>query len=64
MKVKDLSKEQLVKLKQDIIFNKALHDGSFPTWGEMAADDSLVSDKEVISMNDDTDFDDDDFFLS
>ena len=52
MKVRELNREQLVELKQGILFSLP----ECPSYGELADADNLVDDETVFDLYDDTEF--------
>lgn len=61
MNVHELTKDQLEELKGNYLTEKMDAAGEWPSWGELAAADELVSDEEVFEHYDGTDFVNDDF---
>lgn len=59
MTVHELTREQLIELKQDMLCEQ----GS-PSYGELADADELVSDETVFAEFDATKFSEDDFFCT
>ena len=57
MKVRELNREQLVELKQGILFSLP----ECPSYGELADADNLVDDETVFDIYDDTEFVPEDF---
>lgn len=57
MKVRELNREQLVELKQGILFSLP----ESPSYGELADADNLVDDETVFDLYDDTEFVPEDF---
>ena len=47
MRLKDLSGDQKLQLKQDILTRRMDEKGESPSYGELADADDLVSDKEL-----------------
>ena len=47
MKFDDLKRDQLVELKQRILFDRNAAEGRGTSWGELIAADELVSDAEA-----------------
>ena len=47
MTVQELNRDQLVQLKQDMLIERMDAEGDWPSWGEMADADSLISDEDV-----------------
>ena len=47
MRLKDLSGDQKLQLKQDILTRRMDENGESPSYGELADADDLVSDKEL-----------------
>ena len=64
MNVRELSKDQLLELKQSILTERNYANGEGTSYGELAEADSLVSDEEVFAMYDGTVFSDDDFLCT
>ena len=62
--VKELSREQLIELKQRIIMDEMEAMGDSPSYGELAEADKTVSDEEVFERFNDISFSDDDFCCS
>lgn len=60
MKVKDLSRDQLIELKQHYLCEQDMQ----PSWGELADADELVSDETVFEEYADIHFVNDDFFCT
>ena len=59
MSVKELNRDQLVELKQNILCQRAS-----TSWGELVEADSIVSDEEVFAEYEGTTFSPDDFECS
>lgn len=59
MTIYELTENQLLQLKQYLLMQKQLNEGT--SWGELAGADSLVSDEELENEYGDTDFSEDDF---
>lgn len=57
MSVFELNRDQLTQLKQAMLFDRL--DG--PSWGELAAADTLITDEEAFEVFADTSFTPDDF---
>lgn len=47
MTVQELNRDQLVQLKQGMLIERMDAEGDWPSWGEMADADSLISDEDV-----------------
>lgn len=47
MTVQELNRDQLAQLKQDMLIERMDAEGDWPSWGEMADADSLISDEDV-----------------
>ena len=63
MTVKELNRDQLVQLKQNMLVEKHIDTtGHFPSWGELADADSLLSDDDVEQEFADVEFVTDDFW--
>ena len=64
MNVRELSRDQLVELKQAYLCetNNSVNYGT--SYEELADADSLISDNEIITQYDGYDFSDDDFFCT
>lgn len=60
MKVTELSREQLIELKQSYLCDN----GYEPSWYELATADNLVSDETVFEEYEDVHFVNDDFFCT
>lgn len=56
-------REILVQLKQAMLMERMDAEGDWPSWGEMADADSLISDEDVQSKFADTVFTTDDFWI-
>ena len=61
MRLKDLSGDQKLQLKQDILTRRMDEKGESPSYGELADADDLVSDKELADEFSDTEFVPEDF---
>jgi len=61
MKVTELSRAQMVELKQRIIEERNERNGEGTSYGELADADAIVSDEEVVAAYGDTEFTPDDF---
>ena len=61
MRLKDLSGDQKLQLKQDILTRRMDEKGESPSYGELADADDLVSDKELEDEFSDTEFVPEDF---
>lgn len=64
MTVYELSRDQLIELKQNYIDEKNTEAGQGTSWYELAEADTLVSDKEVYAAYECYDFGNDDFFCT
>lgn len=64
MKVTELSRDELIELKQRYYTEKLDTVGESPSYGELADIDELVTDEEVYAEYDDVDFVPDDFFTN
>lgn len=64
MTVRELSREELVELKQRYYTEKLDRLGESPSYGELADIDELVTDEEVYEEYGDVDFVPDDFFTN
>jgi len=62
MTVCDLAPGQLSQLKQSMLMERMDTHGEFPSWGELADTDDIISDAEVESQYSGVDFVSDDFF--
>ncbi len=60
MTVHDLTRDQLIELKQKMLVDMADERGD-PSWSDMADADNLVTDKQVFKEYDGTEFTQDDF---
>lgn len=47
MTVQELNRDQLAQLKQDMLIERMDAEDDWPSWGEMADADSLISDEDV-----------------
>ncbi len=56
MTLKELSYDQRMYLKQDILTRRMNERGESPSWGELADADRLVSDEELEDAFDGTEF--------
>ena len=65
MKVTELSRDELIELKQRYLMEKRdeAHEDE-PSYGELASVDELISDDEVFAEFDYIDFEKDDFFCN
>ncbi|MCQ2211378.1 MAG: hypothetical protein MJZ34_13920 [Paludibacteraceae bacterium] len=61
MNVRELTRNQLVELKQNYLTEKLDQDGQSPSYGELATADETISDEEVFSYYAGTEFSEDDF---
>ena len=50
MTVQELNRDQLIQLKQEMLMERMDAEGDYPSWGELADADSLVSDEDVQSQ--------------
>nr|DAD87552.1 MAG TPA: hypothetical protein [Siphoviridae sp. ctAUQ2] len=64
MTVQELNRDQLVEIKQSMLLERMDAEGDWPSWGEMADADSLISDEDVFEEYANTEFTEDDFFCS
>jgi hypothetical protein len=64
MTVYELSRDQLIELKQAYITEKNDEVGEGTSWGELADADELVDDKEIFAAYECYDFVNDDFFCT
>jgi hypothetical protein len=62
--VKELTREQLIELKQNYLTQKMDEKGESPSYGELAEADQTVTDDEIYAEYDGTMFSDDDFLCS
>ena len=63
MIVQELNRDQLIQLKQEMLMERMDAEGDWPSWGEMADANSLVSDEDVQSKFAGTMFTTEDFWL-
>ena len=63
MNVQELNRDQLIQLKQEMLMERMDVEGDWPSWGELADADSLISDEDVQSQFAGTMFTTDDFWL-
>ena len=61
MKLKDLTGDQRLYLKQDILTRRMDEKGESPSYGELADADNLVSDEDLEAEFGSTEFSPDDF---
>lgn len=64
MTVQELSRDQLIELKQAYITEKNDEVGEGTSWGELADADELISDKEIFAAYECYSFSNDDFFCT
>lgn len=64
MEIHELNREQLIELKQAILFNRLDKNGECPSYGEIADVNELISDEEVYETYAGTTFPEDDFMCS
>lgn len=64
MEVKDLSRDQLIELKQALLSQRYDSKGESPSYGELADVDELISDEEIFAAYAGTSFSEDDFFCT
>lgn len=50
MNVQELNRDQLIQLKQEMLMERMDAEGDWPSWGELADADSLISDEDVQSQ--------------
>ncbi len=62
MSVQELSRDQLICLKQAYLTEMLDAQGESPSWGELAEADDIISDESVFDEYDGVDFTPDDFF--
>lgn len=62
--VKELTRDQLVELKQNYLTQKMDEKGESPSYGELAEADQTITDDEIFSEYDGTMFSEDDFMCS
>ena len=62
MTVEELNRDQLIQLKQEMLMERMDAEGDYPSWGELADADSLISDEDVQSQFAGTIFTTDDFW--
>lgn len=62
--VKELTRDQLVELKQNYLTQKMDEKGESPSYGELAKADKTITDDEIYAEYDGTMFSDDDFSCS
>lgn len=63
MTVNELNRDQLIQLKQNLLMERMDANGEWPSWGEMADADSLISDEDVYDEFSGIEFTKDDFWL-
>jgi hypothetical protein len=64
MTVRELDRGQLIELKSMYLTEKNSEVGEETSWGEIAAVDDVISDKEIYDRYDGYTFNNDDFFCS
>jgi hypothetical protein len=64
MTVRELDRDQFIELKQMYLTEKNSEVGEETSWGEIAAVDDVISDKEIYDRYDGYTFSNDDFFCS
>jgi hypothetical protein len=64
MTLKDLTEDQKIELKQNILTQRMDARGESPSWDELAIADDLVSDEDLEDWYGDTEFSPDDFVCS
>jgi hypothetical protein len=62
MKVKDLSRDQLEQLKQDLVFEMNESNGESTSWSDLAYADETIGDEEVFEKFANVEFVEEDFF--
>lgn len=62
MSVLELNRNQLLQLKQDIVFKRNEEQGTYPSWQELATADNNISDSEVYTEYSDWYFVNEDFY--
>ena len=62
MSVKELNREQLDYLKQDLLTQRYIENGECPSYGELAWAVDNITDEEVFESYDGVDFVEEDFF--
>ena len=62
MTINELSEEQKLQLKQDIVFRRCQDEDRFPYWSELADADESVSDGDLEEAFEDVDFVPEDFW--
>lgn len=62
MIVQELNRDQIIQLKQGMLMERMEAEGDWPSWGEIADADSLISDDDVQNEFAGTEFTTDDFW--
>lgn len=64
MTVQELNCDQLIEIKQSMLIEWMDAEGDWPSWGEIADADNLISDEDVFEEYAHTVFTEGDFFCS